>query len=233
VTGMLRTVASGAATAVRRAVPAPVRRLVRHELVLWISLLRWVARRPQGVGKNDTAVAYAGGQSAVFYIWLFVSVVETVALAYLIPWPLLDAIVLIVDLWGVWFILALHASCVVRPHVAAADGSLRLRYGALVDIRVPADRIASARVDRRFPDGHLLQVREDGSADLVVGSLTNVTVALTEPVTFLRPLGKPASATTLRFYADDPRAAIAALGDTAPKTATPETLTIRTPGSTG
>jgi hypothetical protein len=43
-----------------------------------------------------------------------------------------------------------------------------------------------------FHQGHLLQVREDGTADLIVGSHTNVTVELAEPVTFVRPLGKPA-----------------------------------------
>jgi hypothetical protein len=212
----------------------PMRRLVRHEFVLWLSLLRWIARRPpHGVGPSDTAVSYAGGQSTIAYIWLFVSVVETVALAYLIPWPLVDAIVLMVDLWGVFFILALQASCVVRPHVVGADGSLRLRYGALMDVHIPADRIASARRDRRFPSGHLLQVREDGTADLIVGSLTNVTVELTEPVTFVRPLGKPAQARVLRFYADNPRAAIAALGETASTGAGHTASTIHKPDSAG
>jgi hypothetical protein len=31
------------------------------------------------------------------------------------------------DLWGVYFMLGLFASFVVRPHVIGADGSLRLR----------------------------------------------------------------------------------------------------------
>jgi hypothetical protein len=203
---------SAATVAIRTTVPTPVRRLVRHEFVLWTSLLRWIARRPpHGVSKGDTAVAYAGGQSTVAYVWLFVSIVETVALAYLIPWPLVHALALILGLWGVFFILALQASCVVRPHIVGADGSLRARYGALVDIRVPADCIASARVERRFPNGSLVQLREDGTLDLIVGSQTTVTVELTEPVAFLRPLGKPARARTLRFYADDPHPAVAAL----------------------
>ncbi|MEU6341438.1 hypothetical protein ABZ883_10890 [Streptomyces sp. NPDC046977] len=199
--------------AVRDAVPVPVRRLARHELALAAGLLRWITRRPRhGVGKGDTAVPYSGAQAATMYGFLFVSVVETVLLALIIPWPAVHAVTLVLDLWGCFFVLALHAACVVRPHVVGADGSLRVRYGALVDIRVPADRIATARVDRRFPDGRLLTLAGDGTADLVVGGQTTVTVELTEPVAFLRPLGAPARARVLRFHADDPRAAVAALG---------------------
>lgn len=58
----------------------------------------------------------------------------------------------------------------------------------------------------------LVTLAGDGTVDLVVGGQTTVTVELTEPVTFLRSLGVPAQARVLRFHADDPRAAVAALG---------------------
>ncbi|MFJ5213255.1 hypothetical protein ACIP98_00900 [Streptomyces sp. NPDC088354] len=200
-------------TAVRAMVPVAVRRLVRHELALAASLLLWTARRPRhGVGKGAVPVPYSGAQTATVYGLLFVSVVETVLLALVIPWPAVHAVTLVLDLWGCFFVLALHAACVVRPHVVEADGSLRVRYGALVDIRVPAGRIAAARVDRRFPGGRLVTLTDDGTADLVVGGQTTVTVELSEPVAFLRPLGAPARARVLRFHADDPRAVVAALG---------------------
>jgi hypothetical protein len=134
-----------------------------------------------------------------------------VVLALVIPWPLVHAILLVVDVYGVVVVFAIHASCVTRPHLVGADGSLRLRYGALFDLRVPGSVIASARVDRRFPDGGLVRVDEDGTLDLAVGSQTTVTVELTEPVEFVRPLGRRGSARKLRFNADDPRAAVAAL----------------------
>lgn len=47
--------------------------------------------------------------------------------------------------------------------------------------------------------------------DLAVGSRTTVTVELTEPVKYVRPLGAEGFAHTLRFHADDPREAVAAL----------------------
>ncbi|MEU3949720.1 hypothetical protein [Streptomyces sp. NPDC029526] len=193
-------------------VPVPVRRLAAHEVFLSTSFLRWVTRRgPHGVRDGDTAVPYASGQTAVMAGFLFVCVVETVVLALVVPWPVVHAVLLVVDLWGCYFVVALHASCVVRPHVIGADGSLRLRYGALLDIRVPAGRIASVRAATAFPEGRFAAVSGDGTADLAVAGLTTVTVELTEPVRFVRVLGRPAEARAFRFYAADAASAVAVL----------------------
>ncbi|MCL7428051.1 hypothetical protein [Streptomyces sp. YS415] len=208
--GLGRRAALGAALA--DTVPAPVRRLTAHEVFLSTSFLRWVTRRgPHGVRDGDLAVPYAPGQTAVMLGFFFVCVVETVALAFLIPWPMVHAVTLVLDIWGCYFVIALHASCAVRPHVIGADGSLRLRYGALLDIRVPAGRIASVRQDRRFPESRPGAVDGNGVAELAVGGQTTVTVELTEPVRYTRVLGSPAEARTLRFYAEDAGAAVAAL----------------------
>jgi hypothetical protein len=216
--------------AIADTVPAPVRKLTAHEFFLSTSFLRWVTRRgPHGVRDGDLPVPYAPGQTSVMYGFLFVCIVETVALAYLIPWPVVHAVTLVLDIWGCYFVLALHASCVVRPHVIGADGSLRLRYGALLDIRIPADRIASVRLDRKFPDGKLAVVDENGVADIAVGGQTTVTVELTEPVRYVRALGKPAEARAFRFYADDPASAVAALRARGPSAGTNRTGD--TPGS--
>lgn len=206
-------VRAAALAAVHDTVPPAVRKLTVHEVKLFTSFLRWLARRPRhGVGEGDLAVAYAAGQSFTVYGFAFVSVVETVALALLIPWPVVHTVFLVLDIWGIYFIIALQASCVVRPHVVGADGSLRVRYGVLLEIRVPAERIASVRADRRFPSGGgLLRMSDDGTADLAVGGQTTVTVELTEPVAFTRPLGSEARARVLRFHAEDPGPAVAAL----------------------
>jgi hypothetical protein len=198
--------------AVADTVPAVVRKLVVHEFRLGTSFLRWVARRgPHGVRPGDVVVPYAGGQMAVLYVFLFVSIVETVALALLIPWPVVHAVTLVLDVWGVYFVIALHASCVVRPHVVGTDGSLRLRYGALLDIRIPAGHVVSARRERRYTKSKVGNIDPDGVADLPVASETTVTVQLAEPLEYIRVLGRTAQASTFRFYADDPAAALDAL----------------------
>jgi hypothetical protein len=218
--GLDRRAALGAAFA--DTVPAPVRRLMAHEVFLSTSFLRWVTRRgPHGVRDGDLPVPYAPGQTAVMLGFFFVCVVETVALAFLIPWPMVHAVTLVLDIWGCWFVVALHASCVVRPHVIGADGSLRLRYGALLDIRIPADRIDSVRQDRRFPESRPGAVDEKGVCELAVAGQTTVTVELTEPVPYIRALGQPDGARTFRFYAEDAGAAVAALRRGPRATSTP------------
>ncbi|MGW5236241.1 hypothetical protein ACWEQU_29115 [Streptomyces nodosus] len=218
--------------AIAGTVPAPVRRLIAHEFSLAAGLLRWVSRRgPQGVRAGDLPVPYAPAQAATLYGLLFVCVVETVALAFLIPWPVVHVIALVVDVWGCFLVVALHASCVVRPHVVGADGSLRLRYGALLDIRIPADRIASVRCDRRFPEAGPGTADKNGIAQLAVGGQTTITVELTEPVGYTRVLGRPAEARVFRFYADDPAPAVAALR--AGGRAAPGGSTAQTPGPSG
>ncbi len=189
-----------------------LRRLVAHEVWLAASLVRWVGRRPpHGVHEGDLIVRYAAGQAFGICGLLFASIVETVALGLVIPWPAARAIVLAIDLWGVYFVIALQASCVVRPHVVRADGSLWLRYGALLEVAVPAERIARVRLERRYDRGGPAKLRPDGSLDMGMGGQTMVTVELAAPVRFTRPLGKQAEARLLRFYAHNPTEAVAAL----------------------
>ncbi|WP_413753734.1 hypothetical protein NRF20_31620 [Streptomyces sp. R-74717] len=207
--GAGRREAMGAA--LRTVVPEKVRRLVAHEVRALHSLGLWVLRRRHGVPEGALAVPYTGPQTAMMYGLVFVALVETVMLALLIPWPVVHRVLLVLDVYGVVLVLAFHAACVTRPHVVDADGALRLRYGGLFDLRVPAGAVAGARVERRYPEGGPVRPGADGVLDLVVGGQTTVTVELVSPVAFVRPLGKRGWARTVRFHADDPGAAVAAL----------------------
>ncbi|MGP3953860.1 hypothetical protein [Streptomyces sp. 7N604] len=197
--------------AMRTAVPPLVRRLIVHEARAVASLALWLARRRDGVRRSDHAADYAAAQASTMFLLVFAALIETAVLAVLIPWPAVHLLLLLLDGYGVLFVVALHASCVVRPHVIRADGSLRVRYGALFDLYVPADLVAAARVDRRYPEGRIIVVDGDGRLDVAVGGLTSVTVELTRPITVVRPLGRRAKARVLHFHADDPRAAVAAI----------------------
>ncbi|MFD3970587.1 hypothetical protein [Streptomyces cyaneofuscatus] len=203
---------AAALAAVRAVVPVAVRRLMVHELRALHSLGVWAVRRRHRIPEGALPFSYTEPQTGTMWAFFFASVLETVVLALVIPWPLVHLVLLVVGVYGTVLIVALHAACVTRPHVVGADGSLRLRYGALFDLRVPASLITAARVERRYDGGGLVRVDEDGVLDLAVGSQTTVTVELAEPVEFVRPLGRRGSARTLRFHADAPRAAVAALG---------------------
>ncbi|MEU6670438.1 hypothetical protein [Streptomyces sp. NPDC046727] len=182
-------------------VPEPVLRLVGHELRLMTSLVRWAARRPHGVHGADAVFPHARDQAALMYGFTFVCVVETVGMSFLLAsWPVVHAVFLVLDAYTVLFVLGLHAASATRPHVLA-DGVLRVRRAAHIDVRVPLDRIAAVRRETLFT-----HEEADGELNLDVGSQTSVTLELTQPVDAPRLLGAPRPVRLIRLHADDPKA---------------------------
>ncbi|MFI9752310.1 hypothetical protein [Streptomyces collinus] len=182
--------------------------LVRHEVRLLVSLALWVARRTHGTG-GGRAFGYAGGQGAMTAGFAFVCLVETVALSVLLrDWPAVHAAVLFLDVYTIVFVVALHASSVVRPHVLNVErGSLRIRRYVHVDLCVPLERIASVRRELR-----MTHERSEGELDVEVGSQTSITLELTEPVTHVTFLGRRREVRVVRFHADDAVGLVRALG---------------------
>ncbi|MGW7490474.1 hypothetical protein [Streptomyces sp. NPDC054786] len=188
---------------------AALGRLAAYETRWLISLGWWVARRRIGVAPGERALGYAGAQAAFVYGLTFVSVVETVVVGVLLTdRPAAHAVMLVLDLYTVLMMLGFQAAAVTRPHVLGAD-TLWLRDGARRDIRIPLERITAVRHDLRF----VREPERDGSEvlELMVGGQTSVTVELSEPVVAVRLLGRRETVRTVRFHADDARAAVAAL----------------------
>ncbi|WP_182884857.1 hypothetical protein [Microbispora sp. H10885] len=140
----------------------------------------------------------------------FVLVVETAAVELLLRrFGLPDVprlAILALGVSSVLGVLGVMIVCARRPHVVSQDG-LRLRYGPFFTLDVPAELIASARLDRRFDEKRLLSL-SDGELAVAVASQTNVVVELREPLDVPRPQGR---ARRLRFFADDPSAALRAI----------------------
>lgn len=192
--------------AVAELVPVPVLRLVGHELRLMRSLFLWAGRRRDGVGPGDRAFGHARDQAALMYGFTFVCVVETVAVSYLLmDWPVVHAVMLVLDVYTVLFMLGLQAASVTRPHVLSAD-TLRLRQAGHADLRIPLDRIAAVRHELRFT-----HQEQDGVLDLKVAAQTSVTLELSGPVTHVGLLGRERPVRTVRVHADDARAFAKAL----------------------
>jgi hypothetical protein len=186
-------------------------RLAMNELRSLHSLPLWVARRRHGVPAGAHAAPYTEPQNAVMWVFIGVSALEGVLLAMIVPWPLVHATLLFVHIYGLLLMLGMQAACVTRPHVAGPDGSLRLRYAGLFDLTIPAGSITGVRVERRYVGGRLVSRPAEDELDLVVGGQTTVTVELTAPVTYVRPLGRTGRARVIRFQADDPAALVAAV----------------------
>ncbi|MFD9204701.1 hypothetical protein ACFVZM_00270 [Streptomyces sioyaensis] len=194
-----------------------LRRLAAHEGRWLVSLVWWVARRRIGVASGERALGYAATQAALMYGLAFVCVVETVGLSALLGGsPVVHGVVLVLDVYTVLMVLGLQASAVTRPHVLGAD-VLWLRDGARRELRIPVGRIASVRYDLRFSreegragDGAATGAPA-GVAEFAVGGQTSVSVELVEPVVVVGLLGQRATVGTVRFHADDPRAAVRAV----------------------
>ncbi|MBZ3903362.1 MULTISPECIES: hypothetical protein [Streptomyces] len=173
--------------------------LVRHELLLLASLLRWVARRPHGVGEEGARVfGYARGQGAMMFGFGFVCVVETVTMSVLLrDFPLVHSVFLVLDLYTILIVAGLHAASVTRPHVLTGT-TLRLRRFATVDLRVPLSAVASVRRELR-----MTHEKRDGELNMEVGSQTTVTLELAEPVSCSTFFGRRREVRLVRFHADE------------------------------
>ncbi|WP_242440752.1 hypothetical protein [Streptomyces sp. CB02923] len=192
------------------------RRLLAYEGRWMASLGLWVSRRRHGVGAGERALGYARAQAPLLYGFMFVCVVEAVGAEFLLAkLPVARWIMLVLDVYTVLMVVGFQAAAVTRPHVVGPDG-LRVRNGARMDVWIPLERIASVRYDLRFPKaetaGREAQER-DGVLELAVAAQTCVTVELTEPVTAVKLLGQRLEVRTVRFHADEGRAAVAAVRD--------------------
>ncbi|GIL29725.1 hypothetical protein [Actinocatenispora comari] len=218
-----RTVAAHRARAVRalgwlraryeRVVPRLARRLIAFDAAGTLSLLLWVRRRRHGVPPGVVAVPYVAAQFGLLVTFAVLTAVELVGIELLLralgaPGPVRAAL-LVLDGYGVLAVLGILAGCVTRPHVVTAD-EVRIRYAGLFDLRIPRSLVAQAKRIRRYDEHGMVRI-VDGQLSVAVAAQTNVELTLAEPVPATRPLGRVEPVRSVRLYADDPAAALAAL----------------------
>ncbi|WP_449063584.1 hypothetical protein [Planomonospora algeriensis] len=193
----------------RRTAPTSVRRLIGYQGRTITSLLLWPTGRRHGVREGDRAFGYLRGEVPVMLAMLFVLVLEGAAMAFLIPWPVVHLIMLVLHVCLVVQVLGSVAAGITRPHVVSA-GELRVRYGAAFGLRIPLRLVTGVRLERRIHDGGT--VRLDGERlEVVVSARTSITVELAEPVAVTLPLGRTGTASLVRLHADDPEGFVRAL----------------------
>ncbi|MFJ9741350.1 hypothetical protein [Streptomyces sp. NPDC101166] len=173
---------------------------MRHELRLLVSLWLWAARRAHGVG-DGRAFGYARGQGAMAAGLAFVCVVETVVMSLLLrAWPVVHTVVLVLDLYTVVVVIGLYAAWRVRPHVLYGD-NLRVRHAVHVDLMVPLERIAAVRHESLTT--HAAAGGSSRELNLPVGSVTSITLELTDPVLHAGFFGRRREVSVVRLHADD------------------------------
>nr|WP_225953818.1 hypothetical protein [Kibdelosporangium phytohabitans] len=160
----------------------------------------WIRRRPTGVGPSDTAIGYARDQVPTLLVLTGALALETFVVGLLVPWWWIH----VLDVLALLQVLGIAAVMVTKPHYLTT-GTLVLREGSVFEVRVPLASITSARVHRKDHNGPAIELDGD-TLSIVIGNQTDVTLVLSEPV----PV-KDNTVSTIRFRADDPRAAVRAI----------------------
>ena len=148
---------------------------------------------------------------------LFSAPVEALILALLLPWQWLRVGMLALEISSIVWIGGYAASLAVLPYCLEED-HLRLRYGALAEVRVPYAAIAEVERERwRAPGGRdgCRAVAGEKAASFVVSGKTEVTLSLCEPVSVRRTFAATPGARILRVAVDEPDRFVAALRERA------------------
>jgi hypothetical protein len=187
------------------------RRLLANEWAQYVSLVRWLTRRPTA-GPGETAFSHFGGVGVLVWAFIIGSAVETVVLHVVLPWETVRLVCDVLSVWGVVWMLGLMADLKVTPHLVAEPG-LVLRHQRSVNLLLPWSRIASVQAtgERVRESGKLMQLDpgEDGATlNVVIASMTNVEVTLRGELLWDdQPIHR------VRFYADDPKGLAAACAE--------------------
>lgn len=196
---------------------ALLRRVLAYEVGMWLSLGRWLLRRPPAVEPGAAAFSYVGVVKPILITFIALSAVEIpifeLILRHTLPWPSVRHTVLALGIWGLLWMIGLFAALRIHPHVVDAEG-LRVRNGFSVDFRLPWTAVA--RVEARYrslPSSRTVQLEPDAAGvvlNVATGKQTSVDVVLDEPISVPLHTGPSGLVREIRLYADDPTALVAA-----------------------
>lgn len=180
-------------------------RAVILEITIWVTLYRWLMRRPVGAGADTHAFSYASAMTPMVLIFILINAIEIPALHLLIPWPSVQLAFLVLGIWSLLWMVGYLAILKTRPHLVGPMG-MRIRYGHDVDFTIPWAAIAGLHGELKFPEGsRRLRLRESECGtvlDVVVANQTNICVKLREPMELELPKGL-AIVSEVHFYVDD------------------------------
>lgn len=183
--------------------------VVRYEIRIWISLARWVTRRP-AVAADEEAFGYTGLIAGLLGLWIFASALEIPLFHVITPWEPVRSALLVISAWGLLWMLGYYGSLKVYPHAVGPAG-IQVRYSATVRGSVPWDAVGSVAVHRRDGLARAIDLDPDDPTLLAipVGHETNVRILLTSPVE-VATLSRTFRPERLDVYVDDPQAFVAA-----------------------
>ncbi|MFP1626475.1 hypothetical protein ACLB9X_15170 [Streptomyces sp. 5K101] len=110
---------------------------------------------------------------------VFLVPLEILAVEFLIPWPVVRIILLVLSVYGTVWILGFIAALSVRPHTVG-DGKVVLRFAHFTQIAIPLELVESVRTVRHSGYRRAVQIA-DGVLAMPIGDSTTLSVTLREP----------------------------------------------------
>lgn len=194
--------------ALEAVLPRPVAFLVRQEVRMLGALIDGIRRR-RDAAPGDRLLTYGGRLRGILGFMIGITIFELAIVEFLVPWTWLRWTLLILGVYGLIWVLGFAASAYTRPHLLDS-GRLRLRMTTYADITVPLGTVS--QVGGGGIASHQRDVEVgDGKLAVSVFGLSNMSLTFAEPVDV--DCGKEGrhAVRVVRFYADDPKAATAAI----------------------
>lgn len=182
------------------------------ELRVYSSIGRAIVRRP-AIPAGATGIGYHRPVLTILFIFIGLSAVEIPIFDLIVhQWPVVRITMLILGIWGVTWMLGYLFAMLMRPHTVGPDG-IRVRSGLEIDVPVPWEVIASVAVSRRVDEPKQPRITEtEAGAEYAerMQNETNLEIELERPFVVrlpgLAPKGGEHQVTSIRLWADDPRA---------------------------
>lgn len=183
------------------------RRAIELEIGVWLSLYRFIFRRPT-VPAGATGFSYHRPILSIMIVFIVLSAVEIPIVDLIVHrWPYIRIPFLLLGIWGLTWMLGFLFGHLTRPHAVGPAG-IRVRSGTDVDIALSWDDVYSVELDKQVVESSKepkLTPGDDGAIlHLRVQNETNITVRLERPCTVRLPQGTE-TVHEVRFYADEPK----------------------------
>lgn len=186
-----------------------LKKAVRWEIALWVSLYRLTFRRPAPIEPGARTFGYIRPIAPVLGVFIVVSAVDIVAvdlaLRHFLPaWGGLRTAALVLGVWGLLWMIGLAANILTHPHVVGPSG-LRVRDSHTLELILPWDTIATVRASSRYLVESDTVQRHGDVVSIATSSLTAIDVVFRAPVALDLPKGRAEGVTELRFHTDAPQ----------------------------
>jgi hypothetical protein len=186
------------------ALPPPVTWFLRTEAGI-VRALCWAVSRRRAVEAGDVVIPYTDRVGVLLGMTAGLGGLEAVVVHVLVPWATARWVLLALSVYGLLWVIGLACSLRQHPHVLRGD-ELLLRFGHFRTTHVPLARLLVAR--RQVRNGHKHNVEiDDGTLSLSVAGETAVELEFS-PAAEIEVRGRSEHVTRVRFFADDPRAAV-------------------------